>query len=107
MSVALGDVARFVDDNRELLVEQRGRSGHRVTQTLADSAIDWPTRWPCCRWRCQNLVNVHNAESGTLDLAPTSPDLQDPLGVVCKLIDLGKLYPGDPRFEQLGRQMRR
>jgi phospholipid/cholesterol/gamma-HCH transport system substrate-binding protein len=53
-----------------------------------------------------NLVNAYDAESGTLaSRANLQNETQDPLGTVCKLIDLGKLVPGDPRFEALGAQM--
>lgn len=52
-----------------------------------------------------NLVNSYDAESGSLASRLVVTDLQDPAGVMCKLIDLGRLVPGDPRFEQLGRQM--
>jgi hypothetical protein len=53
-----------------------------------------------------NLVNAYNAESGTLDLHLTIPELQDLLGAQCGLLDLGRLKPGDPAFEQFSRTLR-
>ncbi|WP_436976006.1 MCE family protein [Nocardia xishanensis] len=105
LSVALGDVARFIDDNRALVAEN-AEALTTLTKTLADQRDDLAAALPVIPLALSNLINIHNAESGTLDMRANFTDLQDPFGVVCKMLDLSKLMPGDPRFEALGRQMR-
>lgn len=105
LSITLGDVAGFVADNRDQLV-QAADGLVQPTQTLADgkeSLVETLTLLPLA---ISNLVNAYDAESGTLATrANLQNETQDPLGTVCRLIDLGKLVPGDPRFEQLGAQI--
>ncbi|WP_431956364.1 MCE family protein [Nocardia lijiangensis] len=105
LSVALGDVARFIDDNRALVAEN-AEALTTLTKTLADQRDDLAAALPVIPLALSNLVNIHNAESGTLDMRANFTDLQDPFGTVCRMLDLSKLMPGDPRFEALGRQMR-
>ncbi|MFE5283538.1 MCE family protein [Nocardia sp. NPDC056611] len=104
LSVALGDVARFIDNNREL-VQSNADALTKVTQTLADQRDDLAKALPLIPTALSNLINVHNGETGTLDMRPNFTDLQDPFGVVCKMLDLGKLRPGDPKFEAISRQL--
>ncbi|MBJ8347951.1 MCE family protein [Antrihabitans sp. YC2-6] len=104
LSVALGDVARFVDDNRQL-IESNASGLVSLTQTLADRRDDIAKALPVMPVALSNLVNVHNAESGTLDMRADFTDLQAPFNVICKTLDLSKLRAGDPQFEALGRQM--
>ncbi|MBF6060215.1 MCE family protein [Nocardia terpenica] len=105
LSVALGDVARFIDNNRDL-VAGNADALTKLTATLANQRDDLAKALPVLPLALSNLINVHNAESGTLDMRPNFPDLQDPFGVVCKMLDLSKLRPGDPKFDAIGRQMR-
>nr|WP_169813582.1 MCE family protein [Nocardia lijiangensis] len=105
LSVALGDIARFIDDNRALVAEN-AEALTTLTKTLADQRDDLAAALPVIPLALSNLVNIHNAESGTLDMRANFTDLQDPFGTVCRMLDLSKLMPGDPRFEALGRQMR-
>ncbi|MBF6183069.1 MCE family protein [Nocardia otitidiscaviarum] len=105
LSVALGDVARFIDDNREL-VQANADALTQLTQTLADQREDLAAALPLIPTALSNLINVHNGETGTLDMRPNFTDLQDPFGVICKMLDLGKLRPGDPKFDAITRQMR-
>ncbi|WP_306363009.1 MCE family protein [Nocardia sp. CC227C] len=105
LSVALGDVARFIDDNREL-VQSNADALTQLTQTLADQREDLAAALPLIPTALSNLINVHNGETGTLDMRPNFTDLQDPFGVICKMLDLGKLRPGDPKFDAITRQMR-
>ncbi|MFD7842691.1 MCE family protein [Nocardia sp. NPDC059764] len=104
LSVALGDVARFIDNNREL-VQSNADALTKLTQTLADQRDDLAKALPLIPTALSNLINVHNGESGTLDMRPNFTDLQDPFGVICKMLDLGKLRPGDPKFEAISRQL--
>lgn len=105
LSVALGDVARFIDDNREL-VASNAASLTKLTQTLADQRNDVANLLPVLPLALSNLINVHNGETGTLDMRANFTDLQNPFGTVCKLLDLGQLRPGDPKFDAISRQMR-
>ncbi|MEV4126504.1 MCE family protein [Nocardia sp. NPDC049707] len=105
LSVALGDVARFIDENRDL-VQQNAQGLTTLTATLAKQRDDLAAALPVLPLALSNLINIHNAESGTLDMRANLTDLQDPFGVVCKMLDLSKLMPGDPKFEALGKQMR-
>ncbi|MBS9375814.1 MCE family protein [Rhodococcus sp. B50] len=104
LSVTLGDVATFVRDN-QAAVKDNVDALVPITETLANrrqELVDSLTLLPLA---VSNLVNSYDAEAGVLASRLVLPDLQDPAGTVCKLIDLGSLVPGDPEFEQLGRQM--
>lgn len=104
LSESLGVVAQFVNDNQAALKDNVDALVP-VTNNLAanrDSLVNSLTLLPLA---VSNLVNSYDAESGSLASRLVVTDLQDPAGVMCKLIDLGRLVPGDPRFEQLGRQM--
>ncbi|OZC57291.1 MCE family protein [Rhodococcus sp. 14-2470-1a] len=105
LSIALGDVAGFVADNRDQLV--RAADGLvQPTQALSDNRQQLVETLTILPLAISNLVNSYDAESGTLATrANLQNETQDPLGTVCRLIDLGKLVPGDPRFEQLGAQI--
>ncbi len=105
LSVALGDVARFIDDNREL-VASNAASLTKLTQTLADQRNDVANLLPVLPLALSNLINVHNGETGTLDMRSNFTDLQNPFGTICKLLDLGQLRPGDPKFDAISRQLR-
>lgn len=105
LSVALGDVARFIDDNREL-VQSNAEALTKLTQTLADQREDLAKALPMIPTALSNLINVHNGETGTLDMRPNFDDLQNPFGVICKMLDLGKLRPGDPKFDAISRQLK-
>lgn len=104
LAIALGDVSKFVADNRELLAENLDDLVP-VTQTLADNRDSLVNSLTLLPLAVSNLANSYDAESGNLASRLAFPELQDPAGVICKLIDLGRLVPGDPRFEALGRQM--
>lgn len=104
LSVALGDVARFIDNNRDL-VQSNAEALTKLTQTLADQRDDLAKALPLIPTALSNLINVHNGETGTLDMRPNFTDLQNPFGTICKLLDLGQLRPGDPKFEAISRQL--
>jgi len=48
-----------------------------------------------------NLINAYDAESGTIAMRLTIPDLQDPTQTTCRLFDLGALLPGNPAADQI------
>ena len=47
-----------------------------------------------------NLINAYDAESGTIAMRLTLPDLQDPTQATCQFLDLGALLPGNPAADQ-------
>ncbi|MEE2059442.1 MCE family protein [Rhodococcus artemisiae] len=104
LSLTLGDVTTFVRDNQDA-VKDNVDALVPVTENLANnrqSLVDSLTLLPLA---VSNLVNSYDAESGSLSSRLVLPDLEDPAAVLCKLIDVGQLMPGDPEFEALGRQM--
>ncbi|TQF68886.1 MCE family protein [Rhodococcus spelaei] len=105
LSFALGDVANFVRDNKDL-VASNAEGLVQVTQTLADNRQDLVDSLTTLPLAISNVVNSYDAESGTLASRVNLPETQDPFGTLCKLMDLSKLMPGDPKFDALGRQMR-
>lgn len=105
LSVALGDVAGFVQDNREALGDAV-EGLIPTTQMLVDTKEYQKEILEVLPVTLSNLVNAYNAESGTLDLHLTLPELQNLLGAQCGLLDLGKLKPGDPAFEQFSSTLR-
>lgn len=106
LSIALGDISRFIDNNREL-VASNAQGLTALTRTLAEQRDNLAKALPQLPLALFNLNNSHNAENGTLDMRANFTDLQDPLGAQCKLLfDLGKLKPGDPTFEAVGKHMR-
>jgi virulence factor Mce-like protein len=104
LSVALGDVARFIDNNRDL-VASNATALTNLTQTLANQRDDVAKTLPVLTLALSNLINVHNGESGTLDMRANFTDLQNPFGAICKMLDLGQLRPGDPKFDAISRQL--
>lgn len=105
LSVALGDVATFVQDNREALGD-RVKELIPTAQTLADTKSyqkEILTQLPLV---VNNLINAYDAESGTLAMRVNIPDLQDLPGATCNLLDLGRLKPGDPAFAQFSKTLR-
>ncbi|MFE4498972.1 MCE family protein [Rhodococcus sp. NPDC056743] len=104
LSLALGDVAKFVADNRDQLATT-AEGLIAPTQTLANNKEALANTLTMLPLAISNLVNSYDAESGVLASRLAFPDLQNPAEVMCKLMDLGKLVPGNPQFEELGRQM--
>ena len=104
LAVALGDVARFVGDNREMLVKNV-EDLVPATQVLADNRTSLVNSLTLLPRAVSNLTNSYNAEAGTLDSRLIFKDLQEPGALLCRLVDLSNLMPGDPEFERLGRQI--
>ncbi|MFD6894895.1 MCE family protein [Rhodococcus sp. NPDC060086] len=104
LSMTLGDVTTFVRDNQEA-VKDNVDALVPVTENLANNRQSLVNSLTLLPLAVSNLVNSYDAESGSLSSRLVLPDLEDPAGAICKLIDVGKLMPGDPEFEALGRQM--
>lgn len=99
LSFALGDVANFVDDNRDKL-ETTLKGLQPTTQALLDEKDHLKEVLTVLPVTINNLINAYDAESGTLAMRVDIPQLQDLLGAQCKLLDLGQLLPGNPAATQ-------
>jgi phospholipid/cholesterol/gamma-HCH transport system substrate-binding protein len=104
LSFTLDEVAVFVNDNREALasnIDGLAPVTARIAQetdALAEILITAPVV-------VSNLANSYDAESGTIHIRPNLQQLQNLGDSLCRFLELQKLYPGDPRFEELGRQV--
>ena len=105
LSYALGDVATFLDDN-EAKIGKTVRDLQPTTKALLDEKDNLKEVLTLLPLTISNLINAYNAESGTLDMRLTIPELQDPLTAGCSVLDLGKLMPGDPAAKQWSASMR-
>ncbi|ALG85796.1 MCE family protein [Gordonia phthalatica] len=104
LSYALGDVATFVADNNKKLGDAI-RDLQPTGQALLDNKdhlLEILTVIPVV---LSNLINTYDAESGTLAMRLNFPEAQDPLGATCKLLDLGKLLPGNPMAVDFSRKL--
>ncbi|MGV9826372.1 MULTISPECIES: MCE family protein [unclassified Gordonia (in: high G+C Gram-positive bacteria)] len=99
LSIALGDVATFISDNREQL-GQTLKDLQPTTQALVNTQQSLKETLTVLPLTINNLINAYDAESGTLAMRLTIPDLQDPLASGCKFLDLGSLLPGNPAADQ-------
>ncbi|ROZ85770.1 MCE family protein [Gordonia sp. OPL2] len=99
LSIALGDVATFVEDNRDQL-GQTVKDLQPTTQALFDTKDHLKEILTVLPITISNLINAYDAESGTLAMRLTIPDLQDLIGAQCRLLDLGQLLPGNPAAKQ-------
>ena len=102
LSYALGDVATFLDDN-EAKIGKTVRDLQPTTKALLDEKDNLKEVLTLLPLTISNLINAYNAESGTLDMRLTIPELQDPLTAGCSVLDLGKLMPGDPAAKAVER----
>lgn len=99
LSIALGDVAGFVQDNREQ-IGQTLKDLQPTTQALLDTKSSLKEVLTVLPLTISNLINAYDAESGTLAMRLTLPELQNLLTPQCKLLDLGQLLPGNPAATQ-------
>lgn len=105
LSIALGDVAGFLADNREQIGETV-KDLQPTTQALLDEKNNLKEVLTVLPVAINNLINAYDAESGTLALRLTIPELQDLIGAQCRLLDLGALMPGNPQFTQFSNTLR-
>ncbi|MBW0138042.1 MCE family protein [Pseudonocardia abyssalis] len=89
LSIALGEVAAFVRDNREILASNVDRLTDvtgvlvRQQQALAETLDTAPTA-------LGNLANAYNGSSGTLDTRANINELTlPPLVLICELLERG------------------
>lgn len=103
LSYALGDVARFVADNKEKL-ESNVNGLASVTGTIAKNKAQLAESLEDLPLAIANLINAYDPDSGTLQMRVNIPELQNPADF-CKMLNFGKMMPGDPQFDALSRQM--
>lgn len=104
LSAALGDIARFVGDNKSLL-ESNIAGLETVSGTIANRNSELKESLALLPLAIANLINAYDASTGLLHMRLNFPDLQDPIGAGCELLNLGKMGPGIPEYEALKRQM--
>lgn len=104
LSYALGDVATFVSDNNARLGDAI-RDLQPTGQALLDNKEHLLEIFTVLPVTISNLINAYDAESGTLAMRLNIPDLQDPIGAQCKLLDLGALLPGNPMAVDFSRKL--
>ncbi len=101
LSVALGEVASFVRDNRESL-SQNVTGLAAVTDTVVKQRGALAEVLDVAPIAGSNLINSYNAASGTLDTRLNFNELSDPGLLLCNLIKPAQLTPGNPVFDALG-----
>ena len=97
LSVALGDVARFVNNNQQIIGDTV-RSLQPTTATLRANQQSLKEIFTVLPVTVSNLINAYDAESGTLAMRLTIEDLQNLLAAQCKLVNPGSIMPGTQPF---------
>ncbi len=104
LSVALGDVARFVNDNQEALGDTV-RSLQPTAKLLRDNQDSLKEILTVLPVTVSNLINAYDAESGTLAMRLTIQDLQNLMAAQCKLLNPGNFMPGSKPFVEWQHKM--
>src|SRR5699024_3431818 len=106
LSLALGDVATFVHDNKDLL-ESNIKGLASVTQTVAGHQEGLKESLALMPLAIANFINAYDPDSGTIQMRLGFPMLQDPLYEIgCKTLNVGAMGPGIPEYEELEKKMR-
>lgn len=100
LSYALADVARLVRDNQGVIRSNADRLAS-LSQITADQRGDIEEILKTAPLALANLINAYDAESGTLSMRANIPEKQNPAGVLCTLMKLGRLNPGNEMFQEL------
>ncbi len=100
LSYALADVARLVRDNQDLIRSNADRLA-AISQITADQRDDVEEILKVAPLALSNLINAYDAESGTLSMRANIPEKQNPAGILCTLMKLGRLNPGNEMFQEL------
>ena len=100
MSYELADVARLVRDNQDVIRSNADRLAS-LSQITADQRGDIEEILKTAPLALANLINAYDAESGTLSMRANIPEKQNPAGVLCTLMKLGRLNPGNEMFQEL------
>ena len=105
LSYALADVARLVRDNQDVIRSNADRLA-TISQITADQRGDIEEILKTAPLALANLINAYDAESGTLSMRANIPEKQNPAGVLCTLMKLGRLNPGNELFQELDNMRR-
>ncbi len=100
LSFALADVARVVRDNQDVIRRNADRLA-TLSQITNDQRDDVTEILKVAPLALSNLINAYDPESGSLSMRANIPEKQDPAGVLCQLMRLGRLAPGDPVAAEL------
>ena len=100
LSYALADVARLVRDTQDVIRSNADRLAS-LSQITADQRGDIEEILKTAPLALANLINAYDAESGTLSMRANIPEKQNPAGVLCTLMKLGRLNPGNEMFQEL------
>ncbi|MCD2261202.1 MCE family protein [Dietzia aurantiaca] len=100
LSYALADVARLVRDNQDVIRSNADRLAS-LSQITADQRGDIEEILKTAPLALANLINAYDAESGSLSMRANIPEKQNPAGVLCTLMKLGRLNPGNEMFQEL------
>lgn len=100
LSYALADVARLVRDNQDVIRSSADRLAS-ISQITADQRGDVEEILKTAPLALANLINAYDSESGTLSMRANIPEKQNPAGVLCTLMKLGRLNPGNEMFQEL------
>lgn len=100
LSYALADVARLVRDNQDVIRSNADRLV-TISQITADQRDDLEEILKTAPLALANLINAYDAESGTLSMRPNIPEKQNPAGILCQIMKLGRLNPGNELFQEL------
>lgn len=100
LSYALADVARLVRDNQDVIKSSADKLT-TISQITADQRDDLEEILKVAPLALSNLINAYDPESGTLSMRANIPEKQNPAGVLCQMMTLGRLNPGDEMFKEL------
>lgn len=100
LSWALADVARLVRDNQDV-IQRNAEKLATVGGVTADHTEDIQEILVQAPLALTNLIEGYDADSGTLQMRLVLHDSQSPANVLCKMMQLNRLQPGNPLFEDL------
>ena len=100
LSFALADVARLVRDNQDVIRSNADRLV-TISQITADQRDDLEEILKTAPLALSNLIGAYDAESGSLSMRANIPEKQNPAGILCQLMTLGRLNPGDQMLAEL------
>ncbi len=96
LSVALGEVAVFVEDNRDIVASGVDRLTE-VTGVLVDQQRALAETLDIAPAALGNLANAYNGSSGTLDTRANINELTlPPIVLICELLERGNPVPDAP-----------
>ena len=98
LSYALADVARLVRNNQDV-IQRNAEKLATIGGVTADHTEDIKEILLQAPLALTNLIEAYDAESGTLHMRLVLHDSQNPANVLCKMMQLNRLQPGNPVLE--------